>query len=302
MEMQPGASIVAHGRWDTVHRINQSLQELYRTARGQEREPFCPTIVTVYRPGFSVPGGTVSNAAVCRLRVSRSPPTSSNVGVITRVSFRTKSSAPLTARAQQPVPRIGFVYPGPAGPAAVLVEALVKGLREAGFAAPAQVEIVVRSADGNAALIAPLVNEVFANNVSVFVANGPPVLNVARKAGVVQPPHEGFVCFFFDYNNDGWPDILTTALAPWEATVEGLRKGYAPANARSVHPDAPHLFRNNACQTIRVAQFGKNHRDSLAANQLDQSTKLLQGCFCHSRHARNYRPQNFKVILCREIS
>jgi putative ABC transport system substrate-binding protein len=73
---------------------------------------------------------------------------------------------PLAARAQQPVPRIGFVYPGPAGPAAVLVEALVKGLREAGFAAPAQVEIVVRSADANAALIAPLVNEVFANNVA----------------------------------------------------------------------------------------------------------------------------------------
>src|SRR2546430_12229414 len=30
---------------------------------------------------------------------------------------------------------------------------------------------------------------------------------VARKAGVVQPPHNGFVCFFFDYNNDGWPDV-----------------------------------------------------------------------------------------------
>ena len=68
---------------------------------------------------------------------------------------------------------------------------------------------------------------------------------VAAKAGVVQPPHNGFVCFFFDYNNDGWPDILTTSLAPWEATVEGLKKGYAPANARSVHPDTSRLFRNN---------------------------------------------------------
>jgi tetratricopeptide (TPR) repeat protein len=68
---------------------------------------------------------------------------------------------------------------------------------------------------------------------------------VAKKAGVVQPPHNGFVCFFFDYNNDGWPDILTTSLAPWEATVEGLKKGFAPANARSVHPDSSRLFRNN---------------------------------------------------------
>ena len=68
---------------------------------------------------------------------------------------------------------------------------------------------------------------------------------VSRKAGVAQPPHNGFVCFFFDYNNDGWPDILTTSLAPWDAAVEGLKKGYAPPNARAIHPDASRLFRNN---------------------------------------------------------
>jgi tetratricopeptide (TPR) repeat protein len=79
--------------------------------------------------------------------------------------------------------------------------------------------------------------------------------DVARKAGVVQPPHEGFVCFFVDYDNDGWPDILTTALAPWEAAVEGLRKGYAPPNARSVHPDSTRLFRNNHDGTFRDVTF-----------------------------------------------
>jgi tetratricopeptide (TPR) repeat protein len=68
---------------------------------------------------------------------------------------------------------------------------------------------------------------------------------VAAKAGVVQPPHNGFVCFFFDYNNDGWPDILTTSLAPWEAVAQALRKGYAPAGARAIHPDSSRLFRNN---------------------------------------------------------
>jgi tetratricopeptide (TPR) repeat protein len=78
---------------------------------------------------------------------------------------------------------------------------------------------------------------------------------VARKAGVVQPPHNGFVCFFFDYNNDGWPDILTTSLAPWEAAVEGLKKGFAPANARSVHPDASRLFRNNKDGTFTDITF-----------------------------------------------
>ena len=73
---------------------------------------------------------------------------------------------------------------------------------------------------------------------------------VAAKAGVLQPPHNGFVCFFLDYNNDGWPDILTTSLAPWEVTVEGLKKGYAPPNARSVHPDSSRLFRNNGNGTF----------------------------------------------------
>ena len=78
---------------------------------------------------------------------------------------------------------------------------------------------------------------------------------VAAKAGILQPPHNGFVCFMFDYNNDGWPDILTTSLAPWEVAVEGLKKGYAPPNARSVHPDASRLFRNNGNGTFTDVTF-----------------------------------------------
>ena len=79
--------------------------------------------------------------------------------------------------------------------------------------------------------------------------------DVAAKAGVLQPPHNGFVCFFMDYNNDGWPDILTTSLAPWEATVEGLKKGYAPPNARSINPDSSRLFRNNGNGTFTDVTF-----------------------------------------------
>ncbi len=78
---------------------------------------------------------------------------------------------------------------------------------------------------------------------------------VAKKAGVYQGPHNGFVCFFVDYNNDGWPDILTTSLAPWEATVEGLRRGFAPASARSLHKDANRLFRNNRDGTFTDVTF-----------------------------------------------
>ena len=77
---------------------------------------------------------------------------------------------------------------------------------------------------------------------------------VARKAGVMQAAHNGFVCFFFDYNNDGWPDILTTSLAPWESVVDGLKKGYAPS-PRSIHPDSSRLFRNNRDGTFTDVTF-----------------------------------------------
>lgn len=78
---------------------------------------------------------------------------------------------------------------------------------------------------------------------------------VSRKAGVAQPPHNGFVAFFFDYNNDGWPDILTTSLAPWEVVVESMKEGFRPASARDVHPDASRLFRNNGNGTFTDVTF-----------------------------------------------
>jgi putative ABC transport system substrate-binding protein len=91
---------------------------------------------------------------------------------------------PLAARAQQApeVPRVGFIYPGPKAAAAPRIEAMLSGLRASGYAAPTQVELVVRTADGDPARIALLVEEIVAKNVKVIIANGPPVLHVARSA------------------------------------------------------------------------------------------------------------------------
>ena len=70
--------------------------------------------------------------------------------------------------------------------------------------------------------------------------------NVTRPAGLdKQPAHNGFVAFFTDYNNDTFPDLLVTSLAPWEAVIEGLKSGSRPGNEAGVHPDAVRLFRNN---------------------------------------------------------
>ena len=78
---------------------------------------------------------------------------------------------------------------------------------------------------------------------------------VAKKAGVTQPAHNGFVSFFFDYNNDGWPDLMTVSLAAWPAVVEGLKDGYAPRSAKEVHPDSTRLFRNNRDGTFTDVTF-----------------------------------------------
>src|SRR5438034_9547949 len=85
---------------------------------------------------------------------------------------------PLAARAQQTseIPRIGFVYQGSQTVMAFRLEALLSGLRASGYAAPAQVEIVGRAAEGDPTRIAPLVAEVIAKNVSVIMASGPAVM------------------------------------------------------------------------------------------------------------------------------
>src|SRR5215510_14388223 len=91
---------------------------------------------------------------------------------------------PLAAHGQQTseVPRIGFVYAGSKAAAALRIEAILSGLRVSGYAAPAQVEIVARTAEGDPAQIAPLAAEVIAKNVNVFIVNGPAVLHAAHLA------------------------------------------------------------------------------------------------------------------------
>jgi putative tryptophan/tyrosine transport system substrate-binding protein len=91
---------------------------------------------------------------------------------------------PVATRAQPTpeVPRVGFIYPGSKAATASRIEAILSGLRVSGYAAPAQIEIVVRTAEGDPAQIAPLVSEVIAKTVNVIIANGPPVLHAARSA------------------------------------------------------------------------------------------------------------------------
>jgi len=73
---------------------------------------------------------------------------------------------------------------------------------------------------------------------------------VAVKAGLTSPSWESsrYVSFFFDYDNDTWPDILMTNLAPFARVVMGISKAYSqlPAEEReTLFKMAPKLYRNN---------------------------------------------------------
>src|SRR5215475_9041627 len=75
-------------------------------------------------------------------------------------------------------PKVGYVYTGSKTLAPSRINAVVEGLRASGFA-PAQVELVVRVTDSDPALLAPMLAEVIGKKVSVFIANGPVILQAA---------------------------------------------------------------------------------------------------------------------------
>jgi len=68
----------------------------------------------------------------------------------------------------------------------------------------------------------------------------PKFVDVTAQAGVAEP-HMSFTCWFFDYDNDGWPDIFVSGY--W-ATIPNIVREYLgdKANAKG---DRPRLYRNN---------------------------------------------------------
>ena len=68
----------------------------------------------------------------------------------------------------------------------------------------------------------------------------PKFADVTAQAGVAEP-HMSFTCWWFDYNNDGWPDIFVSGY--W-ATMPNIVREYLgdKANAKG---DRPRLYRNN---------------------------------------------------------
>jgi ABC-type sugar transport system substrate-binding protein len=117
---------------------------------------------------------------------------------------------PVTARAQAIAPRIGYLYTGPKSNVASRVEAIMTGLRESGLATPVQVDLLVRTTDGDPSLIASLIDEIVAGHVNLFIAQG---LAVTRAVHKVAPD---IPIVAIDLETDPLAGGIATSLArPW---------------------------------------------------------------------------------------
>jgi putative ABC transport system substrate-binding protein len=96
---------------------------------------------------------------------------------------------PLAGHAQQAAtaPKVGLLYPGPKTAATIRIDSILKGVRESGYAAPAPLEIVLRTTDGDPARIASLAAEIVRAKVDVLLAVGREVLEAFRSATATVP-------------------------------------------------------------------------------------------------------------------
>jgi putative tryptophan/tyrosine transport system substrate-binding protein len=99
----------------------------------------------------------------------------------------TAAAWPLAARAQQKIPRVGFMGNSTAGLEANLIGAFRDGLRELGYEEGRNIVIEYRWADGNYARFPTLVTELIASKVDVIVTAGTPAALAVKQATEVVP-------------------------------------------------------------------------------------------------------------------
>src|SRR6516225_6962365 len=95
---------------------------------------------------------------------------------------------PLAARAQQPMPVIGFLNSASAGPYRQLVDAFRGGLNETGFVEGRNVMVDYRWAEGQYDRLPGFAADLVRRNVALIVATGGPPAALAAKAAATTTP------------------------------------------------------------------------------------------------------------------
>jgi putative tryptophan/tyrosine transport system substrate-binding protein len=95
---------------------------------------------------------------------------------------------PAVARAQQPLPMIGFLSGQSAGTYSRLADALRKGLNETGYVEGRNVSIEYRWADGHDDRLPKLAADLVESHVTVIVCGGSPAATIAAKAATRTVP------------------------------------------------------------------------------------------------------------------
>jgi putative ABC transport system substrate-binding protein len=95
---------------------------------------------------------------------------------------------PLAARAQQPVPVVGFVHAGEASPNTSYVGAFSQGLKDAGHVEGQTVSVEYRWADGHLERIPALVLELVRRPVAVLLTGGGDVPPLVAKGATATVP------------------------------------------------------------------------------------------------------------------
>jgi putative ABC transport system substrate-binding protein len=98
------------------------------------------------------------------------------------------AGSPFAARAQQPIPIVGFVHTGEAKPTEDYVAAFSRGLKDAGHVEGQTVSIVYRWADGHLERIPALVLELVRRPVSVLLTGGGDVPPLIAKGATATIP------------------------------------------------------------------------------------------------------------------
>ena len=152
---------------------------------------------------------------------------------------------PVAVRAQESAPRIGYIYTGAKAVVASRVEAIINGIRESGFASPAQIEFVVRATDGDPTRITPMTEEIIASKVNVVIVAGPAALRAARAATRDIP------IVALDLESDPLAGGIATSLSRPGGNVTGIFMDFPDVTAKCLQ-----MLGETGQGLSRVAIFG----------------------------------------------